>query len=142
MKPDFLVRDPQGNRLLLDTKWKLLDAAQNGGRQKYQLSQSDFYQLYAYGQHCLQGGGDVVLIYPLTNAFDSPLPVFDFPRSPDLRLWVLPFRLDKPRLLLPDEQCLRAIFKGGPELSQRDDNSRTMAAKTTAPMATWASSLE
>jgi 5-methylcytosine-specific restriction enzyme subunit McrC len=55
LKPDLLVKQNQTTRLVLDTKWKLLDAAKKSGREKYQLSQADFYQLYAYGQHYLDG---------------------------------------------------------------------------------------
>ncbi|QNK66497.1 McrC family protein [Variovorax sp. PAMC26660] len=93
MKPDLLINDDAKTHLVLDTKWKLLDSAKNGSREKYQLSQADFYQLFAYGHHYLDGDGDVVLIYPKTDAFLQPLPVFDFPKAHTLRLWVLPFCL-------------------------------------------------
>ena len=46
LEPDIFIT--QGaQRWVLDTKWKLLDEADRRG--KYGLSQSDFYQLYAYG---------------------------------------------------------------------------------------------
>ena len=101
LKPDLLVKQKQTTRLVLDTKWKLLDSAKKNGREKYQLSQADFYQLYAYGHHYLDGTGDIVLIYPKTDAFSKPLDVFDFPKATGLRLWVLPFCLREKRLLLP-----------------------------------------
>ena len=47
-------------------------------------------QLQAYGQSYLDGQGDVVLIYPKTDAFQHALPVFEFPKSEGLRLWVVP----------------------------------------------------
>lgn len=50
-------------------------------------------KVQAYGQGFLDGQRDVVLIYPRTAVFDHPLPVFEFPKSEGLRLWVLPFRL-------------------------------------------------
>lgn len=101
LKPDLLVREAGKNQLVLDTKWKLLDDRKATGADKYGLDQGDFYQLHAYGQSYLDGHGDVVLIYPRTDAFDQPLPVFDFPESKGLRLWVLPFCLRERVLVLP-----------------------------------------
>jgi 5-methylcytosine-specific restriction enzyme subunit McrC len=110
LKPDLLVNDKRGTQLVLDTKWKLLDATQNSAREKYQLNQADFYQLYAYGHHYLDGHGDVVLIYPKTDAFTQPLPVFAFPKASGMRLWVLPFCLTKRRLMLPVSPQLKSMF--------------------------------
>lgn len=101
LKPDLLVQSSGTNCVVLDTKWKLLDARKDTGADKYGLDQSDFYQLHAYGQSYLDGQGDVVLIYPRTDAFSKVLPVFAFPKSSGLRLWVLPFCLKDKRLLLP-----------------------------------------
>ena len=115
LKPDLLVKHGKSKNtcLVLDTKWKLLDAAKKNGREKYQLSQADFYQLYAYGHHYLDGAGDIVLIYPKTDAFTDPLPVFDFPKTPEMRLWVLPFCLKRRHLMLPDQPSAlnKYIFK-------------------------------
>jgi len=103
LKPDMLVRNADKDILVLDAKWKLLDALQANGVEKYGLSQSDFYQLQAYGQSYLDGQGDVVLIYPRTSTFDQPLPVFEFSKIGGLRLWVLPFCLRSRCILLPEE---------------------------------------
>lgn len=84
--------------------------SKDNGRDKYGLSQGDFYQLYAYGQHYLPGRGDLVLVYPKTDAFPGPRPVFDFPKSEGLRLWVLPFCLETRRLLLPSSGQLDTMF--------------------------------
>ena len=108
LKPDLLVREGGANRLVLDTKWKLLD--QSDAANKYGLSQADFYQLHAYGQNYLEGQGDVVLIYPKTDTFNQALPVFTFPKSPELRLWVLPFCLRQRQLVLPDCGSLDGYF--------------------------------
>lgn len=117
LKPDLLVREGGTNRLVLDTKWKLLDRANRA--KQYGLSQADFYQLHAYGHNYLEGQGDVVLIYPKTDAFDAALPVFEFPKSSGLRLWVLPFCLQSKRLLLPQNgsECglLKKCFAQNPE---------------------------
>ena len=101
LKPDLLVKQQQTTHLILDTKWKLLDSVKNNGQEKYQLSQADFYQLYAYGHHYLDGKGDIVLIYPKTDDFKEPLPVFEFTKEDGMRLWVLPFCLKERRLILP-----------------------------------------
>lgn len=111
LKPDLLVRGESAtDRLVLDTKWKLLDSAKENGSEKYGLAQADFYQLHAYGQSYLDGQGDVILIYPKTDAFNRPLPVFEFPKSKGLRLWVLPFCLRERLLILPSCDSLNAQF--------------------------------
>jgi 5-methylcytosine-specific restriction enzyme subunit McrC len=110
LKPDLVVRDRHTNRVVLDTKWKLLDATKDNARDKYQLSQGDFYQLYAYGHHYLDANGIIVLIYPKTDAFSLPLPVFNFPKSAGMRLWVLPFCLSTSKLILPDTGQLDIYF--------------------------------
>lgn len=123
LKPDLLVQEAGKNRLVLDTKWKLLDDRKATGADKYGLDQGDFYQLHAYGQSYLDGQGDVVLIFPRTDAFDRALPVFDFPKSMGLRLWVLPFCLREKVLILPTCGCLDARFSVGQSMhtdSKRD----------------------
>ena len=110
LKPDLLVREGDENRMVIDTKWKLLDRRQSGGSDKYGLSQGDFYQLQAYGLNYLDHGTHLALVYPRTDEFDRPLPVFRF-RNPDgLRLWVLPFCLQSRKLLLPEDAGLAEIF--------------------------------
>lgn len=113
LKPDLLIRDRGRDALVLDTKWKLLDGLKASGADKYGLSQGDFYQLQAYGQSYLDGEGAVVLIYPKTAAFHQPLPVFEFPKSDGLRLWVLPFCLTSRRLAIPHGAPFAAAFGVG-----------------------------
>ena len=97
LEPDIFIT--QGGKCwVLDTKWKLLNEADRPG--KYGLSQSDFYQLYAYGQKYLGGAGRMALIYPRTEQFTQPLKPFHFDER--LSLWVLPFDLDATM----DEQAL------------------------------------
>jgi 5-methylcytosine-specific restriction enzyme subunit McrC len=110
LKPDLLVQASKVNRLVLDTKWKLIDSQRRTASQKYGLDQDDFYQLHAYGRNYLENGGDMVLIYPKTDAFDEALAVFEFPKSPGLRLWVLPFCLRDKKLLLPACRSLAICF--------------------------------
>jgi 5-methylcytosine-specific restriction enzyme subunit McrC len=112
MRPDLVIKNSGKTTLVLDTKWKIIDKRKSSGSDKYQLSQSDFYQVFAYGHHYLAGTGAVALIYPKVEHFDTPLPVFEFPKSDGLRLWVLPFCLDQKRLLLPDDLSLSQVFEG------------------------------
>lgn len=110
LKPDLLIQMKGRTHLVLDTKWKLLDSSKKNGREKYQLSQADFYQLYAYGHHYLDGNGDIVLIYPKTDDFSDPLDVFEFPKTVGMRLWVLPFCLKTRKLLLPNSTVFENYF--------------------------------
>jgi len=103
LKPDLVVVRGSRTHLVLDTKWKLLDSTKGNGRDKYLLSQADFYQLHAYAHLYLKDAGSVVLIYPSTELFNKPLPVFDFRSSDGLKLWVLPFCLTDRQLVLPKE---------------------------------------
>lgn len=110
MKPDLLIRKNDKNHLVLDTKWKLIDREKDSRSQKYGLSQADFYQLHAYGQSYLNGEGNLALIYPKTNSFDQPLPIFQFLDTNSLRLWVLPFCLKSKTLHIPDEPIFQKLF--------------------------------
>lgn len=112
MKPDLLVHDKAANRLVLDTKWKLLDTLKANGSDKYGLLQADFYQLQAYGQSYLDNEGMLGLVYPKTATFNQPLPVFEFPKSKGLKLWVLPFCLRTRKLLVPPTEKFSAYFEG------------------------------
>ena len=94
LRPDMLIEKNKKALVILDTKWKLV--RQND--EKYGLSQSDFYQLFAYGHKYLAGNGVLMLIYPKTSNFDKPLPIFEF--RPQLHLWVVPFDLDNDVLVL------------------------------------------
>jgi 5-methylcytosine-specific restriction enzyme subunit McrC len=72
------------------------------------LSQSDFYQLFAYGQKYLSGVGDMLLIYPKTSQFQHILPPFHFDHQ--LTLWAVPFCLERDELLLSTDTHAHAFF--------------------------------
>ncbi len=112
LKPDLLVRHER-DHIVLDTKWKLLNRLRANGLDKYGLSQADFYQLQSYGLSYLDGEGDVILVYPRTAEFDQPISVFEFPKAPGLRLWVLPFCLKSKRLLVPAEAPFAELLAAG-----------------------------
>jgi 5-methylcytosine-specific restriction enzyme subunit McrC len=95
LEPDILVEFPDGRAWVLDAKWKLIDEHDSTG--KYGLSQSDFYQLFAYGQRYLGGEGQMALIYPKTPQMGQPIGPFAF--SPALRLHVIPFDLEKDSIV-------------------------------------------
>jgi 5-methylcytosine-specific restriction enzyme subunit McrC len=96
LEPDMLV-EHGGRRWIVDAKWKRLDASQANSDDKYRLSQGDFYQMFAYGHQYLGGRGDVLLVYPKTNDFAESLEPFHF--SDEMRLWVVPFDLEKDCLI-------------------------------------------
>lgn len=91
LQPDYLVSHGP-KRWVIDAKWKRIDASNK--KERYDLRQSDFYQLFAYGNKYLsdQTLGELLLVYPKTGKFARPLPAFDFSRQ--LKLWVLPFDLE------------------------------------------------
>lgn len=116
LRPDLLVHH-QGSSWVMDTKWKRIDGGARAD--KYGLSHSDFYQMFAYGHTYLAGAGELVLIYPHWSGFQAPLPPFAMPRptrsgegAQSMRLWVLPFSLDDPGegLLTPGGMACEALF--------------------------------
>jgi len=96
LKPDLLIDDSK-QRWILDTKWKRVDARKP--EKNYDLSQADFYQLFAYGHKYRNHTGvpRLVLIYPYWSGLQRALPVFDY--GDGMNLWVLPFNLDTDCLL-------------------------------------------
>lgn len=95
--PDMTLYDEGKLTAVLDAKWKLLDHKAD----KYGLSQSDFYQLFAYGHKYLKGKGSLLLIYPKTDAFPEKLSPFYFDDQERLVLWVVAFCLKTDTLLIP-----------------------------------------
>lgn len=100
LQPDLVVTRADES-WVLDTKWKVLSGptavVEGPNRSRYGLSQSDFYQLFAYGHKYLNGTGDLFLIYPQTKSFSEALPPFRFAEG--LTLWVVPFDLDRDILV-------------------------------------------
>jgi len=104
LRPDLTI-ESQGKLIhVLDTKWKLISEKTDSKREKYGLSQADFYQLFAYSHKYLQGEGDIYLIYPSNDDFSEPLPPF-FLDDPDdkIRLFVVPFDMKKSEVDFPEE---------------------------------------
>ena len=63
MEADLILTDDTGSRLLVDTKYKVLEAAKRHGG----LAQEDFYQMYAYGKAGDRPYDEIVLLYPTTE---------------------------------------------------------------------------
>ncbi len=94
LKPDFLIHRDGRIAMVLDAKWKRLDADHDQAR--HPLRQSDFYQLHAYGHKYLQGDGRMALIHPATSGFTQALGPYRFNES--LTLMALPFDLQSGSL--------------------------------------------
>ena len=96
MKPDIaLIQAQTGEvRFVLDAKWKEIDG--DGKDPKHGISQSDVYQLYAYGRKF--GCATVALIYPKTRKFTSPLryEFEDGVANQPLALLCVPFDVEEP----------------------------------------------
>ncbi|GAW97617.1 MULTISPECIES: McrC family protein [Colwellia] len=123
LQPDLLLHHASGekkgqNACVLDTKWKLVsDNSEADEKAKYGLSQSDFYQMFAYGHKYLNGEGELFLIYPSHDGFNEAIKhSFDFDDNERLRLWVVPFDIsasvinDDERLKLPEGSILKTVF--------------------------------
>jgi 5-methylcytosine-specific restriction enzyme subunit McrC len=109
------IRQGRDTKLVLDAKWKRLES----GADKYGLSQSDFYQLFSYGQKYLSGAGDMLLIYPKTVQFETILPPFHFDEK--LTVWAVPFCLERDELLCPDDMVPRFFLS---KLTLKKDDHR------------------
>ena len=105
LKPDIVATNEINNeQIIFDTKWKLLDESKEN--KNYNISQSDMYQLYAYGKkYDLKNGfptePKLVLLYPSNPNFQKPLDNFIY--EGELILSVFPFNL-KNSLSKNDEQ--------------------------------------
>ena len=82
----------------MDAKWKLINSS-NREKTNYNISEADMYQLYAYGHKYLkkEKQKNLVLIYPKTEKFQKPLPVFKYEEG--FKLKVVPFDLEKGTLV-------------------------------------------
>jgi 5-methylcytosine-specific restriction enzyme subunit McrC len=107
LKPDILIHKASENIAILDCKWKLLDC--NSREKNYKISSSDMYQLYAYGNKYLKGRGKLFLIYPESDTFSEPLPVFKFDEK--LELWVVPFKWELDAVCFPTNDSNNNSFE-------------------------------
>lgn len=103
LKPD-IVMENDNVIMILDTKWKLLDMNSNDG--KYNISQSDLYQLYAYGkkykQKQIEKGSNkkiqLFLIYPMTEKFNIAK-TWNYEKDESLPINIVPYNLKLKKLI-------------------------------------------
>lgn len=97
LRPDLLIqsRQPVQTKMVMDTKWKLVNS-NDQKKSLYGLAQSDFYQMFAYGQKYLNGTGEMYLIYPAHDDFNQPIQQH-FAFSNTLKLWVVPYQITAKR---------------------------------------------
>lgn len=91
MKVDLILEDDQGERFLVDTKYKVLEPAKDHAG----LSQADFYQMYGYARASKEKYREIFLLYPATEA-----PVDRTFDQDGLTLWVRQF--DPRKIYNPD----------------------------------------
>jgi len=65
MKPDIVLEKQNHVLCVLDAKWKVVDST--NPNEKFQIAQSDLYQLYTYGEQ--YSSKTLVLIYPMNENF-------------------------------------------------------------------------
>jgi len=97
MRPDLLILKDKKISCVLDVKWKIINSSDR--KNKYGISQADMYQLYAYGKKYMAGTErkHVILIYPKSKFFQSPLAPFEY--EDDFILEVLPFDIQNGMLI-------------------------------------------
>lgn len=99
MKPDVsLMERGDGVRFILDAKWKRINEDDSG--RKHGISQTDMYQLFAYGKK--YGCKQVALVYPKTKQFRKML---RYRFDEELSLACFPFDVMKP------QESVREIIK-------------------------------
>jgi 5-methylcytosine-specific restriction enzyme subunit McrC len=113
LKPDIVATNEDNHeQIIFDTKWKLLDESKEN--KNYNISQSDMYQLYAYGKkyglnNSLLIEPKLVLLYPSNPNFQKPLE--DFIYEGDLKLSVIPFDLKKSLNIIEEKAEVVRILK-------------------------------
>lgn len=91
LRPDIVLRNEKGQFIILDTKWKIID--QNNLKENYSISQSDFYQMFAYGEK--YDSSELYLLYPSTKTFSKPLKTFNFYKDKLMSLKACPIDLER-----------------------------------------------
>ncbi|MBF7688623.1 McrC family protein [Acinetobacter rathckeae] len=100
LRPDIYIQHKQTKRkIVLDTKWKLLDQTNRAGR--FGLKDSDIQQMFAYSHYYLEHSSEVILVYPYQlNKFDNEISLKFNVDSGEAMLRVVPFNVEKPENLI------------------------------------------
>ena len=98
--PDIYLADrrDQDSKVIMDTKWKLIDEANS--KANYGIAQSDLYQMYAYAKK--YQARRVILIYPKSDDFTEPIDTIRRYEE-KISIAIKPFDLSKSE----DENALR-----------------------------------
>lgn len=113
LKPDIIATNTkEHDQIIFDTKWKLLDESKE--KNNYNITQSDMYQLYAYGKKYDLGNSFIkepklVLLYPSNPNFKKPLDKFIY--EGELVLSVIPFDLKKSLSKNEEKEAIINILK-------------------------------
>ncbi|MDO6505544.1 McrC family protein [Colwellia sp. 4_MG-2023] len=100
LRPDLYITCTAEDRVIIgDTKWKLID--ENLPGKKYNIKESDIYQMLAYNQTYQKNeekGAEIWLIYPKSENFTQGIPDFKFDNGSVIK--VRPFDIDRSLLIL------------------------------------------
>ena len=78
LRPDLVVTRPNGQRIIMDTKWKRLNSNQEAN---YGISQADMYQMFAYSKKYQTP--DIWLLYPMTEEMKQSKDIVFTSEGPD-----------------------------------------------------------
>nr|WP_314367917.1 McrC family protein [uncultured Acinetobacter sp.] len=100
LRPDIHIQHKQTkHKIILDTKWKLLD--QNKRGERFGFKDGDIQQMFAYSHYYLEHASEVILIYPLLeNKFDDELRFKFNVQSDKAFLRAIPFHLESPEKII------------------------------------------
>ena len=99
LRPDIVVKDNNGNTIIMDTKWKrLYDSSQ----ENYGISQTDMYQMYAYSKK--YNANKVWVLYPRVNELENRIIEF---RDEDTKIHI--FFVDVSEIKKSIKELLREI---------------------------------
>jgi 5-methylcytosine-specific restriction enzyme subunit McrC len=92
LRPDLHIIY-QNRIIIADSKWKLID--ENRLSKKYNIKESDIYQMLAYNQTYQKNeteAAEIWLIYPMSENFTKRIPDFRFDNGTTIK--VIPFDID------------------------------------------------
>ncbi len=84
--PDILLTKKNSERIIVDTKWKLIDEKME--EKNYYVSEGDLYQMYAYAKKYRVNR--VILLYPENQNFKSPIKKYKFEKDISLSFYPFP----------------------------------------------------
>ena len=97
LRPDIVVKDENGEVIIIDTKWKIINEKDGAGN--YGISQWDMYQLYAYAKK--YDTKKLYLIYPRTESFREDLSPFWYQEEGE-KLEVIGYDVESDKCVLFD----------------------------------------